>query len=44
MKLRDAKTMEYFTVKDESSGPVEDGIEEVILVLNYEASLDTIIH
>ena len=40
----DSKTQEYFTVKVVGSGPVEDDLTGAIIVINYEASLDTIIN
>jgi hypothetical protein len=44
LKMNSAKTIEYFTVKEVNSGPVEDSKQNALLVLNYEASLDTTIN
>lgn len=43
VKLNDSKTLEYFKVKEVGSGPVNDDQTGAIIVINYEASLDTII-
>jgi hypothetical protein len=43
VKLNDSKTLEYFKVKEVGSGPVDDDLTGAIIVINYEASLDTII-
>ena len=44
VKLNDSKTLEYFTVKEVGSGPVDDDLTGAIIVINFEASLDTIIN
>ena len=44
IKINDAKTYEYFTIKEVSSGPIDDDLAGAVLVLNYEASLDTTIN
>ena len=44
IKMNSAKTIEYFTVKEVASGPVEDSLKGALLVINYEASLDTTIN
>jgi hypothetical protein len=41
IKINDAKITEYFTTKEVSSGPVDDGLVDAVLVLNFETSLDT---
>ena len=38
------KTYEYFTTKEVAAGPVDDDLAGAIIVINYEASLDTIIN
>ena len=43
-KINSTKTFEYFTTKSESTGPVDDDLTGAILVINYEASLDTTIN
>jgi hypothetical protein len=43
-KLNDAKTIKYFTTKEVGTGPVEDSLTGAIIVINYEASLDTTIN
>ena len=44
IKMNSAKTIKYFTVKEVASGPVEDSLKGALLVINYEASLDTTIN
>ena len=44
IKINDAKTIEYFTVKSFSAGPVEDNLKGAIIVINYEASQDRTIN
>lgn len=41
-KLGDPEPIPYFTTKAVGSGPVEDDLVGGILVINYEASLDTV--
>ena len=43
-KLNDTRNIKYFTTKEVSTGPVEDDLAGGILVINYEASLDTTIN
>jgi hypothetical protein len=43
-KLNDAETTEYFTTKEVGTGPVEDSLTGAIIVINYEASLDTTVN
>ena len=43
-EMNSTKTFEYFTIKSESTGPVDDDLTGAILVINYEASLDTMIN
>ena len=43
-EMNSSKTFEYFTTKTESTGPVDDDLTGAILVINYEASLDTMIN
>ena len=42
--MNSVKTVDYFTVKEIASSPVEDDLNGAVLVINYEASLDTTIN
>lgn len=44
MSLNSSSTYEYFTTKDVGSGPVDDDLTGGVIVINYEASLDTVIN
>ena len=43
-KLNDTRNIKYFTTKESGSGPIEDDLTGAIIVVNYEASLDTTIN
>jgi hypothetical protein len=44
IKINDAETHQYFTTLESGSGPLDDNLKNAVLVLNFEASLDTIIN
>ena len=43
-KLNESNSIDYFTIKTAAIGPVEDDLTGGIIVINYEASLDTTIN
>jgi hypothetical protein len=44
LKLYDTKTIKYFITKEVGTEPVEENLSGVILVINYEATLDITIN
>jgi hypothetical protein len=43
-KVNDTKTIKYLSTREVAAGPVDDDLSGGILVINYEASMDTTIN